>query len=348
MENEGQKEERAEEQKEEQREEQRSEGEGQIAPENLSGQVKTKKRNVILLGAAAAVVLLAGASLFYFLYLGHPSRQVLATVNGERITVEEFNKEVARVEIPLRDMYKEEPDKFLDGMVIKILLVQEAKRQGLSVPAKTYKDLVGDKNKNMESPSPEESLIADLMKKKLSTPPAVTPQEIETFYAMFKDRLGGKSLKEMAPVLEQIIQQGKQREELEQFIKKLREEAKVEVDQGRLKKIAATPPESNTDEEFKKALGSGKPVLVDFGANSCPPCREMRPVLKEVGTEYTDKAKVLVIDVYKFNDLAKEYKIQMIPTLVFFDSKGKEVFRHVGTLEKEKIVSKFKEIGTGA
>ena len=119
------------------------------------------------------------------------------------------------------------------------------------------------------------------------------------------------------------------------------------MEQARLKKIALKPPESNTEEEFKKALASGKPVLVDFGANSCVPCRQMRPILKEVGTEYSEKAKVLVIDVYKCQDLARQYKVQVIPTLVFFDSKGKEVFRHVGVLEKEKIAAKFKEIGTG-
>ena len=85
---------------------------------------------------------------------------------------------------------------------------------------------------------------------------------------------------------------------------------------------------------------------MDFGANSCLPCRQMRPVLKEIGTEYSEKAKVLVIDVYKNQNLAREYKVLMLPTLVFFDSKGKEVFRHVqGLLEKEKIVAKFKEIG---
>ena len=103
----------------------------------------------------------------------------------------------------------------------------------------------------------------------------------------------------------------------------------------------------DTEDDLKKALASGKPVLVDFGANSCLPCRQMRPVLKEVRTEYSEKAKILVIDVYKNQNLAREHKVLMLPTLVFFDSKGKEVFRHVGILEKEKIVAKLKEIGMG-
>jgi thioredoxin 1 len=52
-----------------------------------------------------------------------------------------------------------------------------------------------------------------------------------------------------------------------------------------------------------------------------------------------------VIDVYKYQNLARDYKIQLIPTLVFFDPKGEEVFRHTGVLDKEKIVAKLKEIG---
>jgi thioredoxin 1 len=73
----------------------------------------------------------------------------------------------------------------------------------------------------------------------------------------------------------------------------------------------------------------------------------MRPVLKEVSIEYSEKAKILIIDVYKNQNLARDYKVLMLPTLVFFDSKGKEAFRHVGILEKEKIVTKLKEIGMG-
>jgi thioredoxin-related protein len=71
----------------------------------------------------------------------------------------------------------------------------------------------------------------------------------------------------------------------------------------------------------------------------------MRPVLKEISSQYSEKARVLVIDVYKFQKLAQEHKVMLIPTLVFFDPKGKEVFRNVGIMEKEKIVGKLKEIG---
>ena len=296
------------------------------------------KRRMILFGVIAAV-LLVGAVLFYFFYMGSPSRQVLAQVNGEKITVEEFNTEIAKVEDPLGQMYREEPQPFLEEIVVKKLLLQEAKREGISPPVKTYKD------KEKDALPPEEFLISELMKKKFSTPPTVTKEEIKNFYAMFKTQMGGKSLEQVSPALEQLIREGKQQEQLKVYVGELRSKAKVEIDQIRLQKIAAKAPESNTEDEFKNALASGKPVLVDFGANSCVPCRQLRPILKEVSKEYSGKAEVLVIDVYKYQTLAKEHKIMLIPTLVFFDSKGKEVFRHLGVLDKEKIVAKLKEIG---
>jgi thioredoxin 1 len=299
------------------------------------------KRKTIILGAIAIVVL-AGAFLFYFFYLQNPSRQVLARVNDEKITVDLFNKELAKVEPPLiRDMFREEPNNLLERIVVKTILLQEAKKQGLSAPVKTYKDAA-------KNPlPPEESMIVEFIGKKFSSPLEVTREEVEGFYKMYKDRMEGKPLKEVAPAIEQYIREAKQQEALRQFIEELRKNAKVDINQERLQKITAKPPEMNTEDDLKQALTSGKPILVDFGANSCLPCRQMRPVLKEIGTEYSEKAKVLVIDVYKNQNLAREYKVLMLPTLVFFDSKGKEAFRNVGIMEKEKIVAKFKEIGMG-
>ena len=149
----------------------------------------------------------------------------------------------------------------------------------------------------------------------------------------------------MTPAIEQYVREAKRQDALREFLGELRQNAKVDIDQARLQKVAVKPPESNTEDDLKKALTIGNPLLVDFGANSCVPCRQLRPILKEINKEYSEKARVLFIDVYKYQDLARQYKIQLIPTLVFFDSKGKEVFRHLGVLDKEKIVVKLKEIG---
>ena len=104
-------------------------------------------------------------------------------------------------------------------------------------------------------------------------------------------------------------------------------------------------PPTNTGKELKNALQSGQPVLVDFGSNKCIPCRQIRPILKEVSQEFDGKAQVLIIDVFENRELAREYRIQLIPTLVFFNRSGKEVFRRSGTWDKNSIVRKLREAG---
>ena len=108
--------------------------------------------------------------------------------------------------------------------------------------------------------------------------------------------------------------------------------------------VISDPP-TNTGEDLKKALQSGKPVLVDFGANKCIPCRQIRPILREIGKEYKGKAHVLIIDVWELRELARDYRIQLIPTLVFFDPSGKEVFRRSGAWDKNSMIQKLKEAG---
>jgi thioredoxin 1 len=296
---------------------------------------RMRRRSIII--GAILIVVLAGASLFYLFYPGESGRQVLATVNGEKITVEHFNQEIAKVKEPNRGIIKENPAKFLEGMIIRRLVLQEAKKQGL-LPAKEKKGPKG-------SVSSEEAVIKEFLEKRLSSAPAVSRQEVETFYEIYKDRMEGRPLEQVAPMIEQIIRQGKQQEQLEQFIGEIRKSASVEINKERLQKIAAKPPDSNTEEDFSKAFKSGKPVLIDFGSNSCIPCRQMRPILHEIRKEHSGKAEVLVIDVYKYQNLAREHKIRMIPTLIFFDLNGKEVHRHQGFMSKKAILEQLKKMG---
>jgi thioredoxin 1 len=321
----------------EENEGQKREEEERIHEEVPSG--ARKKRRKALLVLPLAILIALAAVLVYVFYFGHPSRQVLAQVNDEKITVEEFKKELAKVEPPFRDIYGEEPLEFLQGLIMKRLVLQEANKAGITSPVKTYRDAPKDPL------SPEDSVIAELMKKKFSSAPTVTRKEIQEFYNVFKSQMEGKPLDQVAPAIEDIIREGKRQEEIEKFLETLRRNAKIVVNEDRLQKIAASPPPTNTEEQLRTALQTGNPAVVNFGANNCPPCRLMRPILNEIGKEFQGKATVLVIDIYKYQNLAREYKIQLIPTLVFFDAKGKEAFRHIGILEKEKIAEKLKEIG---
>jgi thioredoxin 1 len=87
------------------------------------------------------------------------------------------------------------------------------------------------------------------------------------------------------------------------------------------------------------------PRLVDLGADKCIPCKMMAPVLKELKAEYAGRMEVEFIDVWKNPDGGKPYKIKLIPTQIFFDAAGKELFRHEGFFGKEDILAKWKELG---
>jgi len=91
--------------------------------------------------------------------------------------------------------------------------------------------------------------------------------------------------------------------------------------------------------------GKGLPRLVDLGAATCIPCKKMAPILDGLAKEYKGKMQVDVIDLRYNPEAATEYKIQVIPTQIFFDPSGKEIFRHQGFMAKEDILAKWKELG---
>ena len=115
------------------------------------------------------------------------------------------------------------------------------------------------------------------------------------------------------------------------------------------KKTAQKPSAKKNDPKAKKPdpKKNEKPLpkLLDLGADKCIPCKMMTSVLDELTKEYKGKLKVEFIDVWKDRKAAEKYKIQSIPTQIFYDAKGKELYRHVGYYPKADILAKFKELG---
>jgi thioredoxin 1 len=87
------------------------------------------------------------------------------------------------------------------------------------------------------------------------------------------------------------------------------------------------------------------PRLVDLGAHKCIPCKMMAPILEELKKEYAGRLQVDFIDVWQSPDAGKKYKINLIPTQIFLDGNGKELFRHEGFFAKKDILAKWKELG---
>ncbi|HBG04070.1 MAG: thiol reductase thioredoxin [Geobacteraceae bacterium GWC2_58_44] len=102
---------------------------------------------------------------------------------------------------------------------------------------------------------------------------------------------------------------------------------------------------SANDAAIRAALASGKPTVIDLGARSCIPCKKMAPILESLSGEYRNRASVLFIDVHENEDAAEKFRIQMIPTQVFFDARGKEVKRHIGFMNKAEILKDLQAAG---
>lgn len=93
------------------------------------------------------------------------------------------------------------------------------------------------------------------------------------------------------------------------------------------------------------AAGSGLPRLVALGAGQCVPCKKMQPDLAELRERYSGAMELVYIDVWQDRDAGVQYGIQSIPTQIFYDPSGRELFRHVGYCSKDDILAKWQELG---
>jgi thioredoxin 1 len=90
---------------------------------------------------------------------------------------------------------------------------------------------------------------------------------------------------------------------------------------------------------------AGIPRLVDLGSTTCIPCKMMAPILDELKTEYEGRLIVDVLDVKTDRNASAQYRIRVIPTQIFYDGSGRELFRHEGFYSKEDILAKWKDLG---
>lgn len=123
-----------------------------------------------------------------------------------------------------------------------------------------------------------------------------------------------------------------------------------------------------TELDLKQLKSYGIPIMIDFGADSCIPCKEMAPILKELNETYQGKVIIKFVDVWKNQSLAEGFPLEVIPTQFFFDKEGnpyvpsnpeemqmmmysmKDTNEHVytahqGGMSKEQILAVFKELG---
>ena len=91
-------------------------------------------------------------------------------------------------------------------------------------------------------------------------------------------------------------------------------------------------------ETFKDLISASQPVLVDFYADWCGPCKAMNPVIKEVAQSVKGKARVIKVDIDKSDEAARSYGVQAVPTFILFKN-GSIVWRHSGMIDKNTLLN---------
>ncbi len=87
-----------------------------------------------------------------------------------------------------------------------------------------------------------------------------------------------------------------------------------------------------------------KPAIYEFERKFCPVCREMEEVLKEVEARYAGQITLRFLDITKDEPLFRQYKVTFVPTQIFLDAAGREVYRHEGVISRERLVEKLKAL----
>jgi thioredoxin 1 len=121
-----------------------------------------------------------------------------------------------------------------------------------------------------------------------------------------------------------------------------------EADTGPIESTVDSTTSTSSPATVSPIAASGLPKLVDLGSDSCVPCQMMAPELEALAQEHAGALDVVVVDVNNTDEgaaLAKELRIRVIPTQIWFGPDGKELFRHDGYISKEDIVTRFQWLG---
>ena len=104
-------------------------------------------------------------------------------------------------------------------------------------------------------------------------------------------------------------------------------------------------PRPTPQEKAQSTPSIALPRLVDLGSDRCASCKLMVPVLEELKKKYAKRLQVDFVDVWKTPGAGKQYAVRVIPTQIFYDSQGNELFRHEGFISKEEILGKWRAFG---
>ena len=251
------------------------------------------------------------------------NEEILLSTDDVRIKKAELLEIVRKQEPKLRRQLEKNLLFILEQEATRRILLIEAKKMGISTSGLN-----------------EDQAIQELFERK-SFEAVVSEEEAAIFYKKNKETMGGASFDQVKEGLHQYLLQEKKQRSIASYIASLSDSIHIRINNEWVK----TQSQIAMDNSVDKARHSGRPTMVEFGATGCVPCDMMQPILEKLRKTYTGKLNVIFVHVGEDQILAARYGIRSIPVQVFFDDRGKEVFRHVGFFPQTEVTKQLVQMG---
>ncbi|MFC1781494.1 thioredoxin family protein [Planctomycetota bacterium] len=247
--------------------------------------------------------------------------------SGDLVVTE---KDIEEQKATIREDLQDQADKnrifLLEQLVTEKLVVSEAKKILAT--------------NGGEVTATNDGTIVQLYINRLAEQIEVDDESIVTYYQENKDLIGDSALRDVSDQIRALLAQQMLQALVTENTETIGQRIGIQISDSWLEENAAL----SQDNPVGKARANGRISLVDFSSNTCEPCVLMAPVLEALKEKFEGKYDVITIDADKEPILAMRYGISAVPTQIFFDKTGKEVFRNAGFWEQEKVEAKFTEI----
>lgn len=255
-----------------------------------------------------------------------PSGELLSS-GKLKITKAQLDAEIKKSSASLQEQFKKNEFFVLEQMAISQLLMSEAKTWAES--------------KKIDIKGSNDNEITNKYLTDLTSNVTVSAEEAKQFYESNPEMFGGIKFLEIQSQLKDYLLKNKKQSFAEEHINNVGKRVTIKINDAWAKIQYAKA----IDNPVAKALRSGKPSFVNFGADGCVPCDMMAPIREEIKKEYAGKLNVVFINVREDQIMGARYGVSSIPIQVFYDNNGKEVYRHTGFWAKDKLVEKIGELG---
>jgi len=258
-----------------------------------------------------------------FARTGELAKGVLLKAENVEIRPEDINRRIEAQPEQLRKPLQKNAFFMLEQEATDKLLLQVAGKTAKNPDGKDAKKLI------------------DNYIKQITEKVTVTEPDIQKFYIENESVFCGTPLEKVKDRIGPYVLQEKKQRLVTEHIRTLGQRVDITVSAAWVKQQAAMAKDNPLD----KVRSNGKPTLAVFSAASCCGPDKMLPVLNSLKSQYAETVNITYLEAGKEQILASRYNVNSIPTQIFFDRAGKEVFRHTGFFSKDQILKKLIEMG---